>query len=467
MNQLIAIVGRPNVGKSTLFNSLTSSRHALVLDEDGITRDCQYGSVEIAGREISLVDTAGLIGESAKGMNHVVEKKVWATISDCDLVLLVVDANAGLTDEDRQIHKHLQKAGAHILVCANKVDSDDVAWKAAEFHQLGSKEVLAISAKRKNGFATLLDKVGAFLPEVVVTSKKIQGPRITLIGRPNVGKSTLFNSIIGEETAIVYDEPGTTRDSLEIGCLFKDKSYTLVDTAGMRRRRQVQTTIEKYSIIQAVRALSSADVVIYVVDANEGLVDQDLKLIRQVMDAGKGCVIAFNKWDSLDEDARDAFAMRTDRKLVHLGYLEQVPISAIRSKGLVPLFSAIDRAYLSATSELKTAEVNEVLRMAVQAHEPPIAGRHRIKLRYAHVIDLSPPTILIHGTQTSELSDAYKRYLIRCYRDHFNLEGTDIRLKFKSSENPFKGKATLTGRQIKKRNRLKAHIQKLKKKKRS
>ncbi len=464
MSQLVAIVGRPNVGKSTLFNSLTESRHALVLDEDGITRDCQYGDRVHHGRLLSFVDTAGLLGSDAVGMEQAVEAHVWRAIASCDYVLLIVDASVGLTDRDREIARALQKTQAKIVVCANKIDSDDIAWKSAEFHQLGIAQVMSISAKRRNGLTHLLDFLLTELPEEESDNESLEGPRVTLIGRPNVGKSTLFNAIVGDERVVVYDEPGTTRDSVSLGCHFKDKPYVLVDTAGMRRQRQVHTVIEKYSIIQAVRALSSSDVVIYVIDAHDGLVEQDLKLLSQVMHAGKGCVVAFNKWDSLDEYDREQFLEAIDRKLVHLGYIEQVPTSAIRSKGLVPLFKAIDQAYLSATSVLKTHEVNDVLRQAVMAHEPPIIGRHRIKLRYAHVIGLQPPTILIHGTQTESLPDAYKRYLVRCIREHFDLDGTEIRLKFKSSDNPFQGKTSLSGRQMKKRARLMRFI---KKKKRS
>ncbi len=439
MSRFIAIVGRPNVGKSTLFNGLTKSRHALVLDEDGVTRDCQYGECILTeNTSITLVDTAGLVGGRLDGIGKVVEEAAWRVIEDCHAVLMVVDGSVGITAEDQALAKSLRGRHDNIILAVNKIDGEELVWMVAECHRLGFAQVFAISALHNKGLKPLKQALESMLPpEEAFIHPEQEGLRLTILGRPNVGKSTLVNTILGEEKVVVYDQPGTTRDCIATPCIIQGKSYVLVDTAGVRRRKQIDGLVEMYSVIQTLKALNEADVVVVVLNAEEGIVEQDLRLLRRVIDAGRCLVVGINKWDTLNAEARVTLENEIARKMGFVQFAETVVLSAKRGKGLGELLKAIQKTYERSRHELSTAAVTEALKSAVTKQAPPVVGRFRIKLRYAHVISNRPLMIMIHGNQTEQLSDSYKRYLISQFRQAFGLVGVPMRLQFRNSNNPY------------------------------
>jgi len=457
MKPVIALVGRPNVGKSTLFNRLTKTRDALVADQPGLTRDRKFGEGRVGEHPYIVVDTGGLTGET-EGVEELMEEQSWLAIEQADSVLFLVDGRNGLMPEDQELAKRLRKTGKQIILVVNKVDGLDVDVVTADFYHLGLGTPHGITASHGRGVPVLMQAVFDSLlledkdDELDVSSK---GVKIAIIGRPNVGKSTLVNRMLGEERVVAYDLPGTTRDSIYLPFERDGQDYTLIDTAGVRRRARVNEMVEKFSVIKALKAIEDANVVIMLLDASEGVTDQDASLLGFVLDAGRALVLAINKWDGLSHDQKDKVRRELDFKLPFLGFAKTHFISALHGSGVGNLYESVDRAYASATKDFATPELTRLLEELVMAHQPPLVKGRRIKLRYAHQGGINPPLIVIHGNQTTSVPDAYRRYLINAFLKHLKLEGTPMRLEFKSGKNPFAGKKNkLTPRQMQKRRRL-------------
>lgn len=467
MNQMlpvIALVGRPNVGKSTLFNVLTRTRDALVADVPGLTRDRKYGEGKLGGRPYLVVDTGGLSGDES-GIDALMAKQSWLAVEEADAVLFMVDARDGLTATDEAIAMRLRRAGKAVVLVVNKIDGCNSAVVTAEFHRLGLGEPLAISAAHGQGVHDLVARVLTTLPAPETTEGEIQQPddsiRIALIGRPNVGKSTLLNRILGEERVVAFDQPGTTRDSIFVPFERDDQRYTLIDTAGVRRRARVSEAIEKFSVIKALQAMEAAHVVILVLDAHEGLSEQDATLAGYAADSGRALVVAINKWDGLASDERDWIRQELERRLPFIGFAEFHFISALHGSGVGDLFGAVQRCYRSATAKFSTPKLTRILEQVVFAHQPPLVQGRRIKLRYAHQGGQNPPTVIIHGNQTERVPEAYQRYLENAFRKALEIVGTPLRIEFRTGENPYKDRRNkLTPRQVQKRKRLVKHIKK-------
>jgi GTP-binding protein len=461
MLPVVALVGRPNVGKSTLFNYLTRTRDALVADYPGLTRDRQYGRVKRGQRDYFVVDTGGIV-EDKTGIHEQAMRQVRFALEEADLILFLVDAKDGLNAGDEAIAEYLRKIGKPVLLVVNKIDRADVAVAAGEFFTLGLTEPYAISASHAAGIDILLDQVEARLPspeEPALEELEAPGIRITIVGRPNVGKSTLVNRILGEERVVVFDEPGTTRDSVLIPFERYGKRYTLIDTAGIRRRSRVAEGIEKFSVIKALQAMEKAHVVIYLVDAQEGVTDQDANLLGMVLEMGRGLIIGFNKWDGLDVSQKDQVRRQIDIKLPFLDFAKKHFISALHGSGVGNLFDTVQAVYDASMRDLSASNLTQILKEAQEAHQPPLVRGRRIKLKYAHQGGLNPPIIVIHGNQTDEVPGSYKRYLMNRFREVLELFGTPIKLEFKSGSNPYEGKRNqLTLRQIRKRRRLMKHV---------
>ena len=460
---VIALVGRPNVGKSTLFNQMTRSRDALVADFSGLTRDRKYGEGQYEGRRFIAIDTGGISGDEA-GIDAVMAKQSLQAIEEATAVLFLVDAKAGLTPADEFIADQLRRTGkpAHLVI--NKTDGRDPDVAGSEFHQLGFASVFYIAAAHNRGIRSMLDDI--LSPELDAETEEdalaeARGIRISVVGRPNVGKSTLVNRLLGEERVVVFDLPGTTRDSIYIPFERRDQAYTLIDTAGVRRRKNIREAVEKFSIIKTLRAIEDAHVVIMVIDAREGLVDQDLHLIGFILDAGKALIVTVNKWDGMEPDDRDVVRAQLQRRLTFLDYARVHFISALHGSGVGDLYGSIHECYDSAMAKWSTNRLTQLLQDVVSQHQPPMVHGRRIKLRYAHQGGSNPPRIVVHGNQTESLSSAYKRYLENSFRKVLKVVGTPIRFEFKSSENPFAGRVNqLTSRQKAKRERLVRHIKK-------
>jgi GTP-binding protein len=459
MKPVIALVGRPNVGKSTLFNQLTRSRDALVADYPGLTRDRQYGTGKVGDRPFIVVDTGGLSGNK-EGVEEQMAGQVYQAIGEANVVLFLVDAHAGLTVADEQIARELRRLNKRVFLVVNKIDGHDETMAVIDFQSLGMGQPLAIAAVHGRGISGLVQTVLADVPLVEEAEVEEElGTRVAIIGRPNVGKSTLINRIMGEERVVAFDLPGTTRDSVFIPFERDGQHYTLIDTAGVRRRGKVKETVEKFSVIKALQAIEAANVVIMVLDAHEGVSDQDATLAGFALDAGRAMVIAVNKWDGLEKDARERIKTELDRRLPFLDFAEMHFISALHGTGVGHLFEAVDAAFAAATKKLSTPELTRVLEEAVIQHQPPLVRGRRIKLRYAHQGGRNPPLIVIHGNQTSSVPGAYKRYLMNTFRKAFKLKGTPVRLEFKSGDNPYAGRQNvLTQRQIQKKKRLKKFV---------
>jgi GTP-binding protein len=462
MVPVIAVVGRPNVGKSTLFNQLTRSRDALVANFPGLTRDRQYGEGRHHGRRFITIDTGGLAGDE-EGVDELMAEQSLAAIEEADNVLFLVDGRAGLTPGDQQIADQLRRTGARVHLVVNKTDGQDEDQAASEFYGLGLDPVHRISAAHNRGIKQLLDRLLGDQEDVDEEEPEADSDsiRVGLIGRPNVGKSTLVNRILGEERVLVYDEPGTTRDSIRIPYERRGTHYTLIDTAGVRRRRQVRETVEKFSVVKTLQAVEDSHVVVIVIDAREGLVDQDMHLIGFALDAGRAVVIAVNKWDGMDPDDRKRVKEALKWRLGFLDFAKIHFISALHGTGVGDLYGSIDAGYASAMAKWSTNQLTRILQDAVQQHPPPIVRGHRIKLRYAHQGGSCPPRIIVHGTQTASVPRDYQRFLENTFRKVLKVEATPIRFEFRSPENPFEGrKNPLTQRQKKKRARLMQHVRK-------
>ncbi|MGZ8153484.1 MAG: ribosome biogenesis GTPase Der [Methylovulum sp.] len=456
MLPVIALVGQPNVGKSTLFNYLTRSREALVADFPGLTRDRQYGRVKHGNRPCLVVDTGG-IADGAEGIESFSRKQVQIALEEADVVCFMVDAREGLSASDKVIAEDLRKLGKPVILVTNKVDGIDANLASNDFYSLALGEPVQIAASHGRGVPELLERVNQLLPADMeaIDDDSRKGIGIAVVGRPNVGKSTLVNRLLGEERVIVFDEPGTTRDSIYIPFERNGKMFTLIDTAGMRRRSKIAESIEKFSVIKSLQAIEKSHVVIYLIDASEGITDQDAHLLGLVLEAGRALIIGLNKWDGLSIEQKETVKRQLDVKLSFLEFAEKHPISALHGSGVGKLFDVVHKLYESAMLNMSTPTLTRILKEATDAHQPPLVNNRRIKLKYAHQGGRNPPIVVIHGVQTDALPVSYKRYLVNYFRDKLKLSGTPIRLEFKSPVNPFHGqKNKLTEWQVKKRERL-------------
>ena len=458
MLPVVAIVGRPNVGKSTLFNALTRTRDALVADMPGVTRDRQYGISRVGQRPCLLVDTGGLVSQ-AEGIDYLTARQVHQAIDEAQLLLFVVSARDGLTGEDEEIAAVLRRSGKDVVLVANKVDGLDADTAAVEFTRLGMGEAQLVAASHQRGLDSMMKAVDRLLPEAAAGEEPADDPellRLAIVGRPNVGKSTLVNRLLGEERVLAFDQPGTTRDTISVRLERDGQKYLLLDTAGVRRRAKITDAVERFSTIKALQAIENAHVVVLMVDAREGLTDQDTTLLGHVLTQGRALVIALNKWDGLDADHRKAVRAELDRKLAYVDWAQRVTLSALHGSGLQELLDAVKRAWRSARAEFSTPELTRVLQAAFEAHQPPMQQGRTAKLRYAHAGGKLPPRIVIHGSRTSTIPDSYRRYLANRFIQHFKLKGTPLFIDFRDSENPYKDrKNKLTARQLEKRRRLK------------
>ena len=463
MLPVIALIGRPNVGKSTLFNRLTRSRDALVADSPGLTRDRQFGFGKLGPTSYIVIDTGGVAGGEV-GINELMLDQTLRALVEADAAIVMVDGRSGLTAADEHVADLARRKARKVWLVANKAEGLDSAIAAGEFHGLGLGEPIPISATHGDHVNALMEAVLADydadetdtpVSEVDDDQRELE---IAVIGRPNVGKSTLINRLLGEERLVVYEEPGTTRDSVAVPFVRNDRKYVLIDTAGIRRRGRVHEAIEKFSIIKALQAVERAQVVIAVLDAQEGITEQDVSLLGLVLERGRALVIATNKWDGLTLTERRHIRDELDRRLPFLNFAERITISALHGTAVGDLLPAAERAFRAATRDLSTTELTRELESAVRAHPPPLVRGRRIRLRYAHQGGRNPPVIVVHGNQTERLPEAYRRYLINRFRKIFKLKGTPVRLSLKTSDNPFKGRRNkLTPRQAKKRERLMKH----------
>jgi GTP-binding protein len=458
MTPVIALVGRPNVGKSTLFNQMTRTRDALVADFPGLTRDRKYGEGNYEGQRFIAIDTGGLTGDE-QGLDAEMARQSMQAVEEADIVLFLVDGKSGLNGGDEIIADHLRKTGKSAHLVVNKTDGQDPDVAASDFYGLGFDSVFLIAASHNRGIRSMLEVLLPALEEGEGqdTADKYPGIRIGIVGRPNVGKSTLVNRMLGEERVIVFDMPGTTRDSVYVPYERHDKQYTLIDTAGVRRRKNVSETVEKFSIIKTLKAIEDAHVVILVIDAREGLVDQDLHLIGFVLDAGRSLVIAVNKWDGMNPEDRAKVKEQVARRLDFLDYADKHYISALHGSGVGVMYESVEACYESAMAKWPTNRLTAILQDATAQHQPPLVQGRRIKLRYAHQGGSNPPVIVVHGNQVEALPGAYKRYLENTFRKVLKVTGSPIRFEFKSGENPYAHKVDrLTPRQkVKKDNEQK------------
>ncbi|MDD7569438.1 MAG: ribosome biogenesis GTPase Der [[Actinobacillus] rossii] len=499
---VVALVGRPNVGKSTLFNRLTRTRDALVADFPGLTRDRKYGQANIAGYDFIVIDTGGIDG-SEEGVEEKMAEQSLLAIEEADVVLFLVDARAGLTPADIGIAHYLrQRQNKTTIVVANKTDGIDADSHCAEFYQLGLGDIAQIAAAQGRGVTQLMEEVLAPLVAKMNNESAVKNDddseqdewdndfdfsddnetalldealeeeneepedkniKIAIVGRPNVGKSTLTNRILGEDRVVVYDLPGTTRDSIYIPMERDGQHYTIIDTAGVRKRGKVHLAVEKFSVIKTLQAIQDANVVLLTIDAREGISDQDLSLLGFILNAGRSLVIVVNKWDGLDQDVKDRVKSELDRRLDFIDFARVHFISALHGSGVGNLFDSVREAYACATQKMTTSMLTRILQMATDEHQPPMMSGRRIKLKYAHPGGYNPPIIVVHGNQIERLPDSYKRYLSNYYRRSLKIIGSPIRLLFQEGNNPFAGKRNkLTPSQLRKRKRLMKFIKKTK-----
>jgi len=461
MLPVIALVGRPNVGKSTLFNRLTRSRDAIVADYPGLTRDRQYGFGKLGPVPYIVVDTGGVAG-GEEGIDERMVGQTVRALGEADVAIVMVDGRSGLTAADQHVADLARRHAKNTWLVVNKSEGLNVELAAGEFYALGLGDPVVISAAHGDRVSALMDEVLApYVDEAEETDedKSRDALRIAVIGRPNVGKSTLINRLLGEERLVVFDQPGTTRDSVAVPFERDGRQYVLVDTAGVRRKARVHEAVEKFSIVKALQAMEQAQVVIAVLDASEGVTEQDVSLMGLIVERGRALVVVANKWDGLSTEQRRHVKEELERRLPFLDFATRITISALHGTGVGDVLKEARKAYDAAVRDLPTTELNKVLESAVAEHAPPMVRGRRIKLRYAHQGGRNPPVIVIHGNQTEKLPEAYRRYLVNRFRKVFRLQGTPVRLAFKSSENPFKGrKNKLTPRQQQRRRRLMKHV---------
>lgn len=473
MLPVVALVGRPNVGKSTLFNRLTNTRDALVADFPGLTRDRKYGQATFEQRQFIVVDTGGITGDEEGIDAHMAQQSLLA-IEEADVVLFLVDARAGMLPADQGIADHLRRMEKEVFLVANKVDGIDGDSESAEFYSLGLGNIHQIAAAHGRGVSQLmtnaLQPLSGHFPEMQVKPKGDEPEedpesqlerlqklpiKLAIVGKPNVGKSTLTNRILGEERVVVYDMPGTTRDSVYIPMSRDDREYILIDTAGVRKRRKITEAVEKFSIVKTLQAIEEANVVLLVVDAREGISDQDLSLLGFILNSGRSLVLAVNKWDGLNTDIKDELKRELDRRLGFIDFARLHFISALHGSGVGNLFESVQEAYNSATKRINTSMLTQIMEMAQEDHQPPLVRGRRVKMKYAHAGGYNPPVIVIHGNQVNDLSASYKRYLMNYFRKALDVMGTPIRIEFREGANPFEGKKNqLTLAQQRKRRRM-------------
>ncbi len=466
MLPVIALIGRPNVGKSTLFNRLTRSRDALVADYPGLTRDRKYGFGKLGPVPYLVIDTGGVAG-GEEGIQEAMVEQTIRALQEADIAVIMVDGRSGRTAADEHVAELARRHAKKTWLAVNKSEGLDPAIASSEFHALGIGEPIAISATHGDRIGALMDDM---LSEYVVEEPEEETTdaededrelRIAVVGRPNVGKSTLINRILGEDRLVVFDQPGTTRDSVAVPFERNDRKYVLIDTAGIRRKARVHETIEKFSIVKALQAIEQAEVVISVLDAQEGVTEQDVSLLGLVLERGRALVVVTNKWDGLSADKRKKVRDDLERRLPFLDFAERITISALHGTAVGDLLPAVERAYKAAMRNMSTTELTRELEAAVIAHPTPLVRGRRVKLRYAHQGGRNPPVIVIHGNQTERLPESYRRYLINRFRKVFKLKGTPVRLAFKKGKNPFEGRRnTLTPRQERKRKRLMKRVKK-------
>ncbi|WP_299791533.1 ribosome biogenesis GTPase Der [uncultured Shewanella sp.] len=484
MIPVVALVGRPNVGKSTLFNRLTRTRDALVADFPGLTRDRKYGRAYLSGYEFIVVDTGGIDGTEEGIETHMAEQSL-AAIEEADVVLFLTDARAGLTAADQAISEHLRRREKTTFVVANKVDGIDADSACAEFWALGLGEVYQMAAAQGRGVTNMIEYALAPYAEALGLNRDGEGDeneqereyteeeaeaeqkrlqdlpiKLAIIGKPNVGKSTLTNRILGEERVVVYDEPGTTRDSIYIPMEREGREYVLIDTAGVRRRSKVHETVEKFSVIKTLKAVEDSNVVLLIIDAREGIAEQDLGLLGFALNAGRALVIAVNKWDGIDQDIKDRVKSELDRRLGFIDFARIHFISALHGTGVGHLYESVQEAYDSATRRVSTSMLTRIMQMAQDDHQPPMVNGRRVKLKYAHAGGYNPPIVVIHGNQVKKLPDSYKRFMMNYYRRSLKVMGTPIQVRFQDGGNPFEGMNTkkLTVSQERRRKRMMSHI---------
>jgi GTPase len=441
MKPVIALVGRPNVGKSTLFNRLTRSRDALVADIPGLTRDRHYGEGRVGERPFLVIDTGGFEPVAKVGIMHEMAKQTKQAVAEADVVVFLVDGRQGLTPHDKTITDFLRKSGRSVMLVVNKSEGMKYTSVTADFYELGLGDPYVISAAHGDGVSDLveeaLDKALSQKPELDDAEEKIFGTKIAIVGRPNVGKSTLVNTLLGEERVIAFDMPGTTRDSIEIPFERNDRHYTLIDTAGIRRRGKVFEAIEKFSVVKTLQSISEANVVVLLLDAQQDISEQDAHIAGFVLESGRALVVGVNKWDGLTSDRRDEIKMDIDRKLSFLSFAKFHYISALKSTGVTMLMKSVDAAYAAAMSKLPTPQLTRALQEAVDHQQPRRKGSIRPKLRYAHQGGQNPPIIVIHGNALDAIDANYKRFLEKHFRDTFALVGTPLRIELRSGKNPF------------------------------
>ncbi|EML1934271.1 ribosome biogenesis GTPase Der [Providencia stuartii] len=489
MIPVVALVGRPNVGKSTLFNRLTRTRDALVADFPGLTRDRKYGRAEVEGHEFIIIDTGGIDGTEEGVETHMAAQSLQA-IEEADVVLFMVDARAGLMPADEGIAKHLRSRKKKTYLVANKTDGIDADSAIGDFYSLGLGEIHSIAASHGRGVTQLIEKsLKPFIEieeEIELTEEEENAAywaaqeaeaefdededdfdpttlpiKLAIVGRPNVGKSTLINRILGEERVVVFDMPGTTRDSIYIPMERDGREYVLIDTAGVRKRGKVTETVEKFSVIKTLQAIEDANVVLLVIDAREGISDQDLSLLGFILNAGRSLVIAVNKWDGMKPEDREHVKDMLELRLGFVDFARIHFISALHGSGVGNLFESVQEAYESATRRVGTALLTRIMKMAEDEHQPPLIRGRRVKMKYAHAGGHNPPIVVIHGNQVSDLPDSYKRYLMNYFRRSLQVMGTPIRIQFKEGENPYANKKNqLTATQLRKRKRLIQHLKK-------
>ncbi|MFV1992763.1 MAG: ribosome biogenesis GTPase Der [Acidiferrobacterales bacterium] len=447
MKPVVALVGRPNVGKSTLFNRLTKKKAALVIDEPGITRDRQYGTCEREPYSFFVIDTGGITDLSSNkkkdsdNISHLVALQTQQAIDEADYIVLMVDRRTGLQPQDQDIANTLRKQEKPVFLVVNKSEGVEEEFAVSEFYELSLGEPVALSASQGDNIDELLELLFAdrdFNTEQADPDLDI--PRVAFVGRPNVGKSTLINSLLGAERVLVFDQPGTTRDSVHVPFELNDKSYMLIDTAGLRRRGKITETVEKFSGIKTLQSIDEANIVILVIDTADGVTDQDATLAGHILEKGCALVVVLNKWDLLDTEKRNALKEEVNRRLPFLSFANHHYLSALKGTGLKNLFLSVDKAYAAAIQVLPTSLLTRILEQATTKTSPPMVRGRRVRLKFAHQAGKNPPKIMIHGNKVDSVPEHYKRYLVNCYRKKLNLAGTPVRIDFKASENPYKGR---------------------------
>jgi GTP-binding protein len=462
MKPILVLVGRPNVGKSTLFNRLTRTRDAIVHDMPGLTRDRHYGRGRMGEKPFIAVDTGGFEPVAKDGILSEMARQAREAIAEADVILFVVDGRAGLTPQDKRIANLLREHRAPVWLVVNKTEGMDEAIVTAEFHELALGVPHAISAAHGEGVRQLVEDALAPFPVEPADAQEPDHPRVAIVGRPNVGKSTLVNRVLGEERVIAFDQPGTTRDAIEVEAEWQGRPYTIVDTAGIRRKGKVFESVEKFSVVKTLQAIETANVVILVVDAAQDISEQDAHIAGYILEAGRALVVAVNKWDAVDAIKRDDAKRDLERKLAFLDFAEFHMISALKGTGLKGLFEAVDRAFAAAMAKLSTPKLTRALQAAIEKMAPPLAGKIRPKLRYAHQGGSNPPVVVIHGTSVAAIKDQYRRYLENTFVKVFKLKGTPLRVELRQGANPYEGKkrSLLTPRQEAKKRRQRRHLKK-------